>query len=127
MKALTLRQPYAELMVQGKKTIEIRMWNTKFRGEFLVHSAKNIFLNDYTKFRLDPKKLVTGKIIGKVTLVDVKKYETIEEFGADFDKHKAEDRWFRKPCFGFILENSKRLDKPIPARGSLTFFDFDLK
>ena len=126
MKALTLRQPYAELMVQGKKTIEIRMWNTSFRGEFLVHSAKKTFEQDCKKFKLDPNKLVTGKIIGKVTLEGVKKYETVEEFNADFDKHKAEPRWFRKPCYGFILENPKRIAKPIPARGSLTFFNFDL-
>jgi ASC-1-like (ASCH) protein len=126
MKALTLRQPYVELMIQGKKTIEIRTWKTDFRGEFLVHSAKNIFYDDCIKFGLDTNKLDTGKIIGKVTLIDVKKYETVEEFNADFDKHKAEPRWFRKPCYGFILENPKRLDKPIPASGSLTFFDFDI-
>ncbi|MBT3582670.1 ASCH domain-containing protein [Candidatus Woesearchaeota archaeon] len=126
MKALTLRQPYAELMIQGKKTIEIRMWKTDFRGEFLVHSAKKTFERDCSKFGFDPNTMVTGKILGRVTLVDVKKYETVEEFNADFDKHKAEARWFRKPCYGFILENPKRIDTPIPARGSLTFFDLDI-
>ena len=42
MKCLSICQPFAELIVQGKKTIELRKWNTKFRGEFLVHAAKNI-------------------------------------------------------------------------------------
>ena len=38
MKCLSLKQPYAELLVSGKKTIELRIWNTKFRGEFLMHA-----------------------------------------------------------------------------------------
>ena len=44
MKCLSVCQPFAELIVQGKKTIELRKWNTKFRGEFLVHAAKNILI-----------------------------------------------------------------------------------
>jgi ASC-1-like (ASCH) protein len=37
-KCLSLRQPYAELIIAGRKTIEPRKWNTQFRGEFLVHA-----------------------------------------------------------------------------------------
>jgi hypothetical protein len=39
-KCLSLKQPYAELLISGKKTIELRSWDTKFRGEFLVHASK---------------------------------------------------------------------------------------
>ncbi len=42
MKCLSLKQPYAELLVSGKKTIELRNWNTYFRGKFLIHASKNI-------------------------------------------------------------------------------------
>ena len=41
MKALSLKQPWVELVIQGKKTIELRKWNTSFRGEFYVHASKN--------------------------------------------------------------------------------------
>lgn len=122
MKALSLRQPYAELIVRGDKTIDIHIRNTKFRGEFLVHAARRIFEHDCIKLGIDPKNVVTGKIIGKVNLVGTKKYNTIEEFRKDFDKHKAEDRWFRTPCYGFILEDPQRI-KPFPAKGSLNFFE----
>src|SRR3989344_3108725 len=40
MKALSLKQPFAELILQGKKVIELRKWNTRFRGEFLIHASK---------------------------------------------------------------------------------------
>ena len=42
MKALSLKQPYAELVVSGRKTIELRKWKTNFRGEFLVHASKGV-------------------------------------------------------------------------------------
>ena len=42
MKCLSVSQPYADLIVQGKKTIELRTWNTKYRGEFLVHAPDKI-------------------------------------------------------------------------------------
>ena len=40
MKCLSLKQPYAEPLVSGKKTIGLRSWNTHFRGKFLVHASK---------------------------------------------------------------------------------------
>jgi hypothetical protein len=41
MKCLSLRQPFAELLVSGKKTIELRKWNTNLGGKFLIHTSKN--------------------------------------------------------------------------------------
>ena len=40
MKAISLKQPWASLIVSGRKTIELRTWNTKFRGEFYIHASK---------------------------------------------------------------------------------------
>jgi hypothetical protein len=126
MKALSLRQPYAELIVNGKKTIEIRSWRTNFCGEFLVHASKTIMLDDCKQHGLDPKTLITGAILGKAIVTGVKKYETQEEFNADADKHLASPKFFKKPCYGFILENPTQLDQPIPARGWLNFFNVEL-
>lgn len=41
MKALTICQPYAHLIVQGKKRVENRTWPTKYRGLFYVHAGKS--------------------------------------------------------------------------------------
>ena len=41
MKTLSLKQPFAELILQGRKTIELRRWNTNLRGDFLIHASKN--------------------------------------------------------------------------------------
>ncbi|MER5174445.1 MAG: ASCH domain-containing protein [Candidatus Nitrosocosmicus sp.] len=40
MKCISIKQPYAELLAIGKKTIELRKWSIKFRGDFLIHTSK---------------------------------------------------------------------------------------
>jgi hypothetical protein len=121
MKTLSLKQPFAELVVSGRKTIELRKWNTKFRGEFLVHASKNPDKNSMEKFGFT--NLPCGFIVGKVKLVDVKKYHSDVEFENDKDKHLANKNWGE---FGFILEDAERFDKLIPAKGKLGFWDYSL-
>lgn len=41
MKALTICQPYAELIVQGRKTCENRTWPTSYRGLMFIHAGKS--------------------------------------------------------------------------------------
>ena len=123
MKCLSICQPFAELIVQGKKTIELRKWNTKFRGEFLVHAAKNILEEDCKRMKISPKTVTTGAIIGKVNLVDVKKYDSDKELKADKKKHYSiSDNTKNK--YGFILEKPKKLRVPIEYLGKLNFFEF---
>ena len=97
-----------ELIIEGKKIIELRKWNTKFRGEFLVHAAKNILEEDCRRMKISSKTLTTGAIIGKVNLVDVKKYESNKELKADKTKHYSSSD-FPNNKYGFILEKPKRL------------------
>ena len=123
MKCLSICQPFAELIVQGKKTIELRKWNTKFRGEFLVHAAKNVLTEDCKRLKISPEEISTGAIIGKVNLVDVKKYESDKELNKDKKKHHSvSDNTKNK--YGFILENPKKLRVPIEYMGKLNFFEF---
>ena len=125
MKALSLHQPYAEMIVSGQKTIEIRSWRTPLREEFLVHAAKKIRLAECKRLNLS-SKLPVGHIVGKAELVAIKKYDTQEQFDTDYNKHLAEPPVFSQPCYGFVLENPTRLDPPIPARGFLRFFNIEI-
>src|SRR3989338_2647416 len=120
MKALSLKQPWAELIVSGKKTIEIRSWNTKGRGEFIIHASKvpndkGMKINNFTA-------LPTGCIVGKATITGVKEYHTIEEFEKDSDKHYAKGYTWKGKLYGFIIENAQRLPER-PLKGKLNFFD----
>jgi hypothetical protein len=123
-KCLSLKQPYAELIVSGKKTIELRKWNTKFRGEFLIHASKTVNKEACERNKIDPKSLITGAIIGKSFIYDVKEYDSKRTFVKDKKKHFA-DVNFTDYKYGFLLKDSKRFGKPIPLRGKLGFFNVD--
>ena len=120
MKALSLKQPWAELVVSGKKTVELRNWNTQFRGEFLVHASKNA--NKDAMTCLGFCELPLGCIVGKATLVDVKRYKNMDEFNADSNKHFATPGWYDEKAKGFVLRDARRLE-PKPLKGQLNFFE----
>ncbi len=122
MKALSLKQPWAELIVSGKKTIEVRKWNTKFRGEFLIHASKQPNKEGMKHFGFN--ELPTGCIVGKAELVDVKEYNTKEAFDADTNLHQASLFAFNKKRYGFLLKNVQRLPQK-PLKGQLNFFEVD--
>jgi activating signal cointegrator 1 len=85
MKVISLLQPWASLVVLGHKKIETRSWNTKYRGELLIHASASKkmakFFIDVEPFQgvfekhfdwLIPNidELPFGAIIGKVNLID---------------------------------------------------------
>ena len=120
MKALSLKQPWAELVVSGRKTIELRNWNTTFRGEFLVHAS--LSPNKDAMKRLGFDDLPLGCIVGKATLVDVKRYASKEEFAQDAEKHFATQGWYDERAKGFILKDAQRLSLK-KMKGQLNFFE----
>jgi ASC-1-like (ASCH) protein len=122
MKCLSLRQPYAELVVTGKKTIEIRTWNTKFRGVFLIHASKKIDREACKRNKIDPSHLVTGAILGKANLYDVKFYDNKNSFLRDRNKHLAEIK-YADHKYGFLINHARKFRSPLYTLGKLGFFD----
>lgn len=118
MKALSIRQPWAWLILYGGKDFENRDWATKFRGPFLIHASKGMttreygevrdFLMDRVKTKLPrPEDLLRGGIVGRADLVDC--------------VTESESPWFFGD-YGFKLANIKPLPFR-PLRGALGFFD----
>src|SRR5215471_18428568 len=75
-KALSIRQPYAWLIVAGHKPIENRTWKTTHRGRLLIHAAVKPHTHTpddiYRRFGVRvPDELLFGGIIGEVELIDV--------------------------------------------------------
>jgi len=121
LKCLSISQPFADLVISGKKSIELRSWNTNFRGEFLVHAPLKIRIDDAKRLKIN-KKFVTGSIIGKAQLYDVKKYNSVKEITLDQKLHFSTKK-FQTKTFGFLLKNAKPLRIPIPWKGQLGIFD----
>lgn len=117
MKALSIRQPWAWLIVHGGKDIENRSWATSFRGIFFVHAAAGMTMREYDSAQLFAKvrgveippaeALQRGGIIGRVEMTGY--------------VLKSDSPWFEGPC-GFVLRNPVAL-RFHPMKGRLGFFE----
>lgn len=115
MKALSIRQPWAALIVAGIKDIENRSWPTQFRGKILVHAAQKIDKAGIEMMKkmgmekpfIDSLLKYTGGIIGEVEIVDCVK--------------ASKSGWFEGP-YGFVLANAK-VKTFKPMKGKLGIFD----
>jgi len=126
MKCLSVSQPYADLIINGKKTTELRTWNTKFRGEFLIHAPIKIKDDVCERLNIDKSSLRTGVIIGKAEIYNVKSYESVEELKKDYNKHFATEEFLRHR-YGFLLRKPQALRVPVPYKGSLGFFEVKIR
>lgn len=119
-----MSQPFADLIILGKKTIELRNWNTNFRGELLIHAPLKIRKEDAKRLKID-KKFVTGAIVGKVEIYDIKKYDSKKQLKQDQKFHLASNN-FHDKTYGFLLKKPKMFRIPIPWKGQLGVFEVDL-
>ena len=98
MKVLTIKQPWATLIMQADKRFE----------------------------KYIPEDMPTGKILGKVTLVDcVKMSPEIKEMLLRENEEIYTDSSF-KENYGWQLENVEIFDEPIEAKGKLSLWEYDL-
>jgi hypothetical protein len=72
-----------------------------------------------------PNKTRNRGNIGKANLYNVISYGSKNSFVKDENKHFAGSN-YDKPKYGFLFNQAKRFDVPIPIRGKLGFFDVEL-
>ena len=72
MKAISIRQPWASMVVSGEKTIETRTWRTNYRGPLLIVSSKQPIVDN----------LPRGYALAIVTLVDCRPMTKQDEAAA---------------------------------------------
>jgi predicted transcriptional regulator len=125
MKGLSLKQPYAELIVAGKKTIELRKWNTRYRGRFLVHASMGTNEKACRRLGIDSKKIAHGAVIGEAQIYSVKLYSTKMEFMSDAKRHMATYAGYHDSKYGFMLKDARRFPRPIKLKGALNFFEIE--
>nr|MCR4581449.1 ASCH domain-containing protein [Bacilli bacterium] len=71
MKVLTIKQPYASMIINNYKKYEFRSWKTNYRGKLLIHAGGTIDKKDMKYFSyLNILEYPTKCIIGECELVD---------------------------------------------------------
>lgn len=121
--AISIRQPWAWLILNAGKDIENRDWPTNFRGRVLIHASKSGTQAEFEnamEFMADRgihqgrywntpslKEMDRGGIVGSVEIVDCVK--------------KSDSPWFMGE-YGFVLRNPKPMPFT-PWKGQLGFFN----
>lgn len=145
MKAITEKQPWASLIVEGIKDIENRTWPTKYRGKVLIHAAASSWNIKQLVSYLTPgmvdvlKKLgfnaetvlnkQTGCIIGSVEIIDcLINHPSIwaikTEGVTDINTNEFIPKIEPKPTYNWVLANPILFPEPITAKGKLSFWDY---
>ena len=70
MKVLTIKQPWASLIVNGYKKYEFRSWKTNYRGKILIHAGMSIENDMVLKLKNYNLEYIKGAIIGEAEIVD---------------------------------------------------------
>ena len=114
MMAISIRQPFASLIVHGIKSIENRNWSTSVRGRVLIHASlyrptAERLAEIEARHGIKIPAMLFGGIVGSVEIVDVAM------------SHPSP--WFCGP-FGFVLANPRPLPF-LPCKGALGFFNVE--
>lgn len=127
-KVLTVRQPYASLLVNGIKDVENRSRRTNYRGTVLIHSAKKVhdvvsFLKTRHEFTVEEIAMMTqmnevdendlfGCIVGSVEIVDCVQDSTSE--------------WAERGQWHWVCRNAKVFAQPVRnVKGRLGLWEWE--
>jgi hypothetical protein len=102
MRAISIKQPWANLIASGKKTIETRTWSTLYRGEILLVSSKSP--------RIEP----AGCAVALADLIDCRPMVKADEEAAKCPVYPNAVAW--------VLTNIRAI-KPFPVKGQLGVYD----
>lgn len=125
MKALTIKQPWANLIIEGYKRYEFRSWRTKYRGKILIHAGLTLekdMQKRFEEYNLDYK---CGYIIGEAEIVDCIKVD--EKFNNELRNINplVYGRSNHVENYAWKLENIKKYDRPIKCKGKLSLWDYE--
>lgn len=125
MKVLTIKEPWASLIINGYKKYEFRSWKTKYRGKILIHAGKTLEKDVEPRFKDYNLDYKLGYIIGEADIVDCIKVD--EEFNKELLKINSivYGKSNHREDFAWKLENIKKYDKPIPIKGQLGLWNYD--
>ncbi len=135
MKALTLYQPYALLIVTGEKKIETRPRKTNIRGTIAIHAGKKPVakvleampqrirqkIEKYIQAIEPLNKWVYGAVIGTVEIIDCVPVEQVRD---GLTEKELTLGGYDSGRWAWILGNPVRFERPIPATGRQGWFNW---
>jgi hypothetical protein len=117
--AISIQQPWAELILLGRKKIELRTWRTDYRGLLWLHVGRKADANLIEQFGTNGFR---GGYVGTVHLVSIVALDR-PRWDAWQSQHLSGP--YVPGYFGWVLADPQRFDEPIPAKGQLNLFEPD--
>jgi activating signal cointegrator 1 len=127
MRALTILQPWAEMIARGVKRVENRTWRTKYRGPLAIHVGKSLAWMESEDAGAWPERygadmpradeLTFGAIIAVAELVDCVR---VEDLPAELRGHP-----FAAGPWCWVLSDARRIE-PIACKGAQMVWMIDL-
>lgn len=128
--ALSIKQPWAALLVAGRKTVEVRKWATRVRGRVLIHAAQ--VPDDrpaawaHVTDELRPLAELAGGLIGSAELAACIAYRSAAGFAREAGKHLNDPSWFEPPqMYGFVFRGAAAAPF-VPCKGNVKFFTVEV-
>ena len=115
MKALSVKQPWASLILRGQKTIELRSWSTRYRGPLVIVASRGPDWHALARpGALDGPR---GVALAQVDVVDVRP--------ASLDYDAAEALSDPMPGdFAWVLARPRALER-VAVKGRLGIYELD--
>lgn len=133
VKAITLFQPYASLIIVGAKRFETRSWGSDYTGLLVIHAGKTLEVDSGNRTFMyhllasgigDPRKLPLGAALGVVWKGKCYKGRSviphIDEREKVFGGFEGDDR------VAWELFNPVAFELPIPMSGKQGLWDWPL-
>ena len=124
MKVISIKQPWASLIMSGYKNYEFRSWKTNYRGKILIHASLNTDKDAVDKYKHLNLDYPTGCILGEVNITDCIKVDSVFEN----DLKQVDNIVYNSNYIGqyaFKLENVIKYKTPILAKGQLGIWNFN--
>lgn len=133
VKAITLYQPWASLIILGAKRFETRSWGSEYSGLLVIHAGKTLEVNTgdprfmshlYASGITDYRKLPLSAAVGVVWKGKCYRGRSvlphIDEREKTFGNFDGDDR------VAWELENPVAFEPPVPMRGRQGLWDWPL-
>ena len=116
--AITIHQPWAELIITEKKQIEVRKWFTDYRGSVLLHVG--LKTDEYAAKIYNTPSLFHGGFIGIFEISAIVPFDE-DRWIKWKDKHRDLGN-YQSGLFAWIISNVKRFEFPVMSPGQQGLF-----
>lgn len=111
--ALNIRQPWAELLISGKKSIETRLWQTNYRGPLMIVASLKELPDRMAQFGYLRSSLPLGKAVGIVDLWRSNPMTKDDEEKACCELYDG--------AFSWVMKHARRIE-PFAVKGKLKLY-----